>query len=140
MSAGRDVRGIKRGHQFDKVEMVKFVQPHDSDAELLALLDDASVFVVLGGFGYQVLAGLLAVSPRPKFGHGVEVPMPDGRTILCSYHVSQQNTFTGRLTEPMLDEVLLRARELTGLPEVERGEETPIEPNDLWGEGATGPM
>ena len=41
MSAGRDVRGIKRGHQFDKVEMVKFVEPHTSDAELLALLDDA---------------------------------------------------------------------------------------------------
>jgi len=41
MSAGRDVRGIKRGHQFDKVEMVKFVEPSTSDAELLALLDDA---------------------------------------------------------------------------------------------------
>jgi seryl-tRNA synthetase len=41
MSAGRDVRGIKRGHQFDKVEMVKFVAPAASDAELLALLDDA---------------------------------------------------------------------------------------------------
>jgi seryl-tRNA synthetase len=41
MSAGRDVRGIKRGHQFDKVEMVKFVEPSQSDAELLALLDDA---------------------------------------------------------------------------------------------------
>ncbi len=41
MSAGRDVRGIKRGHQFDKVEMVKFVRPEDSDAELLSLLDDA---------------------------------------------------------------------------------------------------
>jgi seryl-tRNA synthetase len=41
MSAGRDVRGIKRGHQFDKVEMVKFVEPSASDAELLALLDDA---------------------------------------------------------------------------------------------------
>ncbi len=41
MSAGRDVRGIKRGHQFDKVEMVKFVAPSTSDAELLALLDDA---------------------------------------------------------------------------------------------------
>jgi len=41
MSAGRDVRGIKRGHQFDKVEMVKFVRPESSDAELLALLDDA---------------------------------------------------------------------------------------------------
>jgi seryl-tRNA synthetase len=41
MSAGRDVRGIKRGHQFDKVEMVKFVEPSTSDAELFALLDDA---------------------------------------------------------------------------------------------------
>jgi seryl-tRNA synthetase len=41
MSAGRDVRGIKRGHQFDKVEMVKFVEPSTSDAELLSLLDDA---------------------------------------------------------------------------------------------------
>lgn len=41
MSAGRDVRGIKRGHQFDKVEMVKFVAPENSDAELLSLLDDA---------------------------------------------------------------------------------------------------
>jgi len=41
MSAGRDVRGIKRGHQFDKVEMVKFVAPDSSDAELLSLLDDA---------------------------------------------------------------------------------------------------
>jgi seryl-tRNA synthetase len=41
MSAGRDVRGIKRGHQFDKVEMVKFVAPDRSDAELLSLLDDA---------------------------------------------------------------------------------------------------
>jgi seryl-tRNA synthetase len=41
MSAGRDVRGIKRGHQFDKVEMVKFVHPDRSDAELLSLLDDA---------------------------------------------------------------------------------------------------
>ncbi len=41
MSAGRDVRGIKRGHQFDKVEMVKFVEPSHSDAELLALVDNA---------------------------------------------------------------------------------------------------
>ena len=41
MSAGRDVRGIKRGHQFDKVEMVKFVEPSQSDVELLALVDNA---------------------------------------------------------------------------------------------------
>jgi uracil-DNA glycosylase family 4 len=80
--------------------------------EELDLLTDAKVFVVLGGFGYQVLAGLLGITPRPKFGHGVEVPAPEDRTIICSYHVSQQNTFTGRLTEPMLDDIFTRARAL----------------------------
>jgi uracil-DNA glycosylase family 4 len=78
----------------------------------LALLPSVKVFVVLGQFGYQVLAGELGVRPRPRFGHGVEAPTPDGRTIVCSYHVSQQNTFTGRLTEPMFDQVLTRARTL----------------------------
>lgn len=78
----------------------------------LDLLTEVRVLLVLGGFGYQVLSSLLGVRPRPKFGHGVEVPLPDGRTILCSYHVSQQNTFTGRLTPAMLDAVLARAREL----------------------------
>jgi uracil-DNA glycosylase family 4 len=74
------------------------------------------VFLVLGSFGYQVLCGILGVRPRPAFGHGVEVPLPDGRWILGSYHVSQQNTFTGKLTEPMLDAVLLRARALLDAP------------------------
>jgi uracil-DNA glycosylase family 4 len=78
----------------------------------LALLPSARVLLVLGGFGYQVLCGVLGVRPRPRFAHGVEVPLPDGRTILGCYHVSQQNTFTGRLTPAMLDEVLARAREL----------------------------
>ena len=87
------------------------------DAEL-ALLPRASVFVALGGFGYQVVADLLAVPrPRPRFAHGLEVPLGEGRTLLCSYHVSQQNTFTGRLTEPMLDAVFLRAVQL-GAPAV----------------------
>lgn len=76
----------------------------------LALLTEAKVLLVLGGFGYQVLATLLGIRLRPKFGHGIEVPVGDGRTIVCSYHVSQQNTFTGRLTPEMLDQVLARTR------------------------------
>jgi uracil-DNA glycosylase family 4 len=78
----------------------------------LALLTNARVFLVLGQFGYQAMAAHLGVRPRPKFGHGLEVSVPDGRTIVCSYHVSQQNTFTGKLTPAMLDAVLGRAREL----------------------------
>jgi uracil-DNA glycosylase family 4 len=82
----------------------------------LALLGDLRVFVPLGQFGYQVLCGVLGVAGRPPFGHGVEVALPGGRTIVCSYHVSQQNTFTGRLTPAMFDAVLRRARDLAGLP------------------------
>jgi uracil-DNA glycosylase len=82
----------------------------------LALLGDVRVFVALGLFGYQVLCGVLGLARRPPFAHGVEAILPDGRTVLGSYHVSQQNTFTGRLTEPMFDAVLLRARDLAGLP------------------------
>ncbi len=75
-------------------------------------LDRVRVVVVLGQIGYVAAAAEFGLSPRPAFGHGVEAPMEGGRTMLCSYHVSQQNTFTGRLTEPMFDAVLLRAREL----------------------------
>ena len=78
----------------------------------LTLLSRATVFVPLGQFGYQATCRFLGVRPRPKFAHGVEVEVGDGRWIVASYHVSQQNTFTGTLTEPMLDAVLERARAL----------------------------
>ena len=85
----------------------------------LTLLSRARVFVPLGQFGYQATCRFLGVKPRPKFGHGIEVdagPGPDGidRSIVASFHVSQQNTFTKRLTEPMFDAVLERARALAG--------------------------
>ena len=78
----------------------------------LALLRDLRVVVVLGKFAYDVIARELAVRSRPKFGHLVEMEVPGGLKLLCSFHPSQQNTFTGRLTEEMLDAVFSRAREL----------------------------
>jgi uracil-DNA glycosylase family 4 len=81
----------------------------------LDLLADVRVVVVLGQFAYQVMAGELGVRPRPRFGHGVEALSPRGPVILCSYHPSQQNTFTGVLTQPMLDAVFVRARALAGI-------------------------
>lgn len=76
-------------------------------------LKNLRVVIALGGIGYQAVSQHLGIRPRPKFGHGVEVDLDSGLTVLCSYHVSQQNTFTGRLTEEMLDAVFTRARELT---------------------------
>ena len=82
----------------------------------LQALSEASVVICLGTFGYHAACHFFGVRPRPKFGHGVEVPVtsPEGRplTLICSFHVSQQNTFTKRLTEPMLDAVFSRAVEL----------------------------
>lgn len=86
-------------------------------AELRAL-PSLRVVVALGGIGYDaVLAmaeplGWTRPRPKPKFGHGVEVDLEHGPRLICSYHPSQQNTFTGRLTEDMLDEVFNQAREL----------------------------
>jgi len=81
----------------------------------LALLRQLRVVVALGQFAYQVLAQELGLRPRPRFGHAVEAVVPDGPTVICSYHPSQQNTFTGKLTEPMFDAVFDRARVLAGL-------------------------
>jgi len=78
------------------------------------------VIVALGGIGFdRVLRigrskGWAVPVPKPRFGHGVEISLTDAVTLVASYHPSQQNTFTGRLTEPMLDEVFARAQALAG--------------------------
>lgn len=86
----------------------------------LDLLDSADVYVTLGQYAFVSLWHYLADSvalprPRPKFAHGEEISLVDGRTILTSFHPSQQNTFTRRLTREMFAGVFERARGLTGL-------------------------
>ena len=89
-------------------------------AEWAFLAPTVRAVVVLGGYGWSALwpvlraAGEAVPAPVPRFAHGAEVTLPDGPTVLGCYHVSQQNTFTGRLTEPMLDAVFNRARQLAG--------------------------
>jgi uracil-DNA glycosylase len=87
----------------------------------LRLLEDVRVILCLGAFAWDAALRLTAAiadpprslpRPRPKFGHGAELA-GERYTLLGCYHPSQQNTFTGRLTEPMIDTVLGRARGLT---------------------------
>ncbi|MFV0315606.1 MAG: uracil-DNA glycosylase [Microthrixaceae bacterium] len=82
--------------------------------EELSLLARVRVIIALGGFGHAQMAKLLGMHPRPRFGHGAEHAAPDGTVLLGCYHVSQQNTFTGRLTEEMLDAVFARAIAIAG--------------------------
>jgi len=93
--------------------------------EEITHLKNARVYFALGKTGYDAVLGLSkrtgAAVEAPAFGHGVETKIPDPRgqgghvTLVASYHVSQQNTQTGRLTEAMFDKVVVRARALAGL-------------------------
>lgn len=78
----------------------------------LGLLTQARVILCLGAFAWDAALRLYPASPKPKFSHDAEHVTDEGQTLLGCYHVSQQNTFTGRLTPEMLDTVLDRARTL----------------------------
>jgi uracil-DNA glycosylase len=92
----------------------------------LDLLESATVYVALGQYAFVSLWRYLADSvvlprPRPKFAHGEEISLGDGRIILTSFHPSQQNTFTRKLTAEMFADVFERARELIGLRRADPG-------------------
>jgi uracil-DNA glycosylase len=75
----------------------------------LTLLTKLRVVLCLGSFGWDAACRAFGVRPRPKFGHGAETTTGVGIALVGSFHPSQQNTFTGRLTEDMLDQVVGRA-------------------------------
>ncbi|GAA4597698.1 uracil-DNA glycosylase family 4 [Actinoplanes octamycinicus] len=90
--------------------------------ELTLIRPTLKAVVTLGAFAWtawwpamQSAYGVRPPVPRPKFGHGAEVHLPGVPPLLGCFHVSQQNTFTGRLTPAMLDDVFTRAKVLAGL-------------------------
>jgi uracil-DNA glycosylase family 4 len=79
----------------------------------IRLLPRVRVVVALGAIAHEAVLNAWAVPrPRPRFGHAAEATLPDGRQLVDTYHPSQQNTQTGRLTEAMFDAVFRRVRTL----------------------------
>jgi uracil-DNA glycosylase len=89
--------------------------------EEIRLLKKIRVVVGLGSLGFQSAArdfkelGLAEFDRRPAFGHGAEYRLNENATLIGSFHPSQQNTFTGRLTEPMFDKIFIRSKQLMEL-------------------------
>jgi uracil-DNA glycosylase family 4 len=83
--------------------------------EELALMPQVRVIVCLGAFAWDAACRLYGIRPRPKFAHGAEFEPPGGPVLLGCFHPSQQNTFTGKLTEPMMDAVFGRAAALANV-------------------------
>jgi uracil-DNA glycosylase family 4 len=84
----------------------------------LKLFRQVEVVIVLGKIAFDSFlaayqeSGGAVPKPRPKFGHGATVELPDGPRLICSYHPSQQNTFTGKLTQPMFQSIFDQAKEV----------------------------
>ena len=85
------------------------------------LLKQARVIVALGSVAYNAIKKVLKFNLRlkqfrfPRFGHGQKVLLPDGRLLICSYHPSQQNTFTGKLTREMFLRIFQLAKTEAGI-------------------------
>ena len=101
----------------NKPSLVEFKRCRGYLVQELALLrSQLEIVIVLGKIAFDAFLKSYQANdwplpkPLPKFGHGVSIRLPGGPLLICSYHPSQQNTFTGKLTRPMFDAVFERAR------------------------------
>jgi uracil-DNA glycosylase family 4 len=100
----------------NKPSRVEFERCRPYLVQELQLFENVRVVIALGKIAFDsfLLAhqknGEMVPKPRPRFGHGASVVLPNGVTLIGSYHPSQQNTFTGKLTRPMFHSIFARAR------------------------------
>jgi uracil-DNA glycosylase len=100
----------------NKPTLAEFLRCRPYLVEEIELLTTVKVVIVLGKIAFDSFlaayraCGGVTSKPRPKFGHGVAIDLSNGPRLICSYHPSQQNTFTGKLTRAMFDNVFAQAR------------------------------
>lgn len=104
----------------NKPSRIEFARCRNYLVEELRLFAAAKVVIVLGKIAFDSFfaayqeSGGMVPKPRPTFGHGATATLANGQLLLCSYHPSQQNTFTGKLTQPMFTSIFDRARAALG--------------------------
>ena len=107
----------------NKPSRVEFERCRPYLVEELNLFGNVRVVIALGKIAFDSFLaahqqnGGAVPKPRPRFGHGASIVLPNGLTLICSYHPSQQNTFTGKLTRPMFHSIFEKAKAvLQGMP------------------------
>jgi uracil-DNA glycosylase family 4 len=107
----------------NKPSRVEFERCRPYLVEELKLFGNIRVVIALGKIAFDSFLaayqqnGEVMPKPRPRFGHGASIVLPNGLTLICSYHPSQQNTFTGKLTRPMFHSIFEKAKAvLQGMP------------------------
>ncbi|MGA2623131.1 MAG: uracil-DNA glycosylase [Bacteroidota bacterium] len=102
----------------NKLQLAELRQCRPYLLKEIQLLPNVRVIVALGKVGFDTVVdsfrelGMTQLKKRQSFGHGKEIRLNESQVLIASYHPSQQNTFTGKLTEPMFDDIFRRAREI----------------------------
>ena len=100
----------------NKPNLIEFKRCRPYLVQELKLFGHVRVVVALGKIAFDAVLlayrenGGIVPRPRPKFGHGLSTPLPNAQLLICSYHPSQQNTFTGKLTQSMFQDIVARAK------------------------------